>query len=54
MKNEKQYVKVEGSFFLEGMYIESEVYLVTAGKRILLCKNTIITHEILKRLESCL
>ncbi|MEG0805610.1 MAG: HD-GYP domain-containing protein [Lachnospiraceae bacterium] len=52
MKNEKQYVKVEGSFFLEGMYIESEVYLVTAGKRILLCKNTIITREILKRLES--
>lgn len=48
--NENSFIKVKAEYFLPGMYVEGEVYIMNKNVPVLLCVNCIITKEVLDRL----
>lgn len=48
--NKEDYIKVKKDYFLQGMFVEGEVYMINKDVPVLLCLNCIITKDILDRL----
>lgn len=50
--NLESYIKVKKEYFLQGMFVEGEVYFLNKDSAVLLCRNCIITKDILERLSN--
>ncbi len=50
--SKENYIKVKRDYFLQGMFVEGEVYIMNKGVPVLLCLNCIITKNILESLSN--
>lgn len=52
MEQKDNYAEVPAEYLIEGMYSQSAIYILMEGKPVLLCKHTVITSDIIRKLEN--